>query len=110
MKAHPLPDGFADLESLTGTWCIETMAQRSAKRLASTQQDLEALYSTLVGRMDAILSHLARFAADAPLPEGEHNLYLLACAFMEVSPAVELFRAPDVPDGFPAEKFQVLAG
>jgi hypothetical protein len=32
----------------------------------------------------------------------------LGCAFMEVAPAVELFRQPRVPDGFSPERFEVL--
>ncbi len=105
-----LPEGFGDLEPFAVRWCLESMAQRSALRLGSALDELDRLYTAVVERMDDVLTHLAAFPADRPLPPPEHNLYLLACAFMEISPAVELFRAADVPDGFPAGKFEILSG
>lgn len=34
----------------------------------------------------------------------------LGCAFMEVAPAVELFKQPRVPDGFAPERLEICNG
>lgn len=105
-----LPPGFADLRDLVADWAVEGMAARSAMRLARTIAELDRFYGRLVKRMDEIMAHLAQKPATEALPVADRNLYHLACAYMEVAPAVELFRDSDVPDGFPARQFRILSG
>ena len=54
------------------------------------------------------MTYLQDLPAASPLRDRDRNLYNLACAYMEVAPAVELFRDPDVPDGYPADRFVIL--
>ena len=44
----------------------------------------------------------------AALPAPVQRLVYLGCAFMEVAPAVELFKQPRVTDGFAPERFDIL--
>jgi hypothetical protein len=71
--------------------------------------ELDIFYDRMVTRMDAIMTHLQNLQASCcQLSEPDRCLYNLACAYIEIVPAVELFRDPDVPDGFPAERFVIL--
>lgn len=102
-----LPVEFADLEPLRGAWAIGDEAARNRKRLASSFADLQAFYNTLLPRMDAIIQHLNSRPLDA-LASDEQALLNLALTFMEVAPAVEIYKHPDVPWGFAAERFHIL--
>lgn len=102
-----LPSGFADLERWAGTWVLDTERERRDLRCQSEMAALDAFYQALLLRMDAIILHLNAFPLDA-LPGPEQNLLKLGQAFLEVAPAVELFHAPEVPDGFPWQRFEVL--
>jgi hypothetical protein len=42
------------------------------------------------------LSHLDRFPVDTPLPPAEDALFRLALALTEVTPAVEIYKQPEV--------------
>ena len=103
-----LPTDFADLEDLVEEWALDTMAARNAVRLQCTMEELDAFYQRMVDRMPAIMSHLQKMPTESSLSPADGRLYNLACAYMEVVPAVELFRSPDVPDAFPAERFLIL--
>ena len=105
---HSLPDAFEDLEDLVEGWALAGAAALSQARLQSEMPEIDRFYQRMVGRMDAVMTYLQTLPKDADLADGERNLYHLASAFMEVAPAAELFRDPDVPDGYPAEKFLIL--
>ncbi|MCG2633600.1 MAG: hypothetical protein J4A00_01565 [Gammaproteobacteria bacterium] len=102
-----LPAGFEDLQKYVPAWNIEKEAERNKKRLASTMEELQDYYDTLLPRMDAMVEHLNQFPLDS-MPESETALLQLALMFMEVSPAIELFHQPDVPDSFEAARFEIL--
>ena len=109
MSATPdLPGPFADLADLTGEWALEGMAALNQARLQHPMSKIDDFYQRMVERMDAVMGYLQDLPASTPLSSADRNLYNLACAYMEVAPAAELFRDPDVPDGFPAEKFLIL--
>lgn len=103
-----LPCEFSDLIDLVPEWALGTSSSLNAKRLNSSIEQLDFFYGRMLKHMDGIMKYLK----DCPLQESiqrpDENLYRLARAFMEVAPAVELFRDPDVPDGFPADKFHIL--
>ena len=103
-----LPAAFPDLQDLVEEWAIEGAAALNQIRLERNMAQIDAFYQRLVGRMDALLAHLQTLPGDTELNDADRTLYNLACAYMEMAPAVELFRDPDVPDGFPAEKFAIL--
>ncbi len=102
-----LPPAFADLEQWVGTWALDTERARRDLRCQSEMAALEAYYHALLPRMEALIQHLNGFPLDA-LPPPESNLLKLGQSFLEVAPAVELFHAPQVPDGFPWQRFEVL--
>ncbi len=104
----PLPPEFSDLSDLTDAWALDGMAALNQARLQHTMAEIDNFYQRMVKHMDAIMSYLRGLPAGDALSPPDSNLYQLACAFMEVAPAVELFRDPDVPDGFPAERFVIL--
>jgi len=59
--------------------------------------------------MEDAIAHLKQHPLSA-MPPAETNLLNLALMFMEVAPAVEIFKHPDVPWGFVAERFEILPG
>lgn len=103
-----LPAAFADLAPWAQVWVLPTERARRDLRCVSSMEALQAFYDALLARMDAIIEHLNAFPLDA-MPEPERNLLALAQGFLESAPAVELFRSPVVPDGFPWQRFEVLA-
>jgi hypothetical protein len=102
-----LPHEFGDLEQWVADWAIGEEAARNRKRLASSMDQLQAYYNALLPRMDAIIPHLNQYSLDALAP-GEQTLLNLALMFMEAAPAVEIYKHPDVPWGFVAERFHIL--
>jgi hypothetical protein len=102
-----LPSDFHDLEHWAAQWALPTEAARNHRRVTSEYHQLEAFYHALLPRMEAVLDYLREFPPDA-LPVPAQRLMHLGCAFMEVAPAVELFRQPRVPEAFEAERFEVL--
>lgn len=102
-----LPHEFDDLEQWVADWAIGDEAARNRKRLASSMQRLQAFYDALLPRMDAIIPHLNQYSLDELAPR-ELALLDLALMFMEVAPAVEIYKHPDVPWGFVAERFHIL--
>lgn len=102
-----LPAGFEDLEPLVGPWLLGSERERRDARCSSDLESLESFYGLMLPRMDAIIAHLDQWPLDA-LPQAEQRLLALSRSFIEVAPAVELFRSPQVPDGFPWQRFEVL--
>lgn len=103
-----LPAEFHDLEHWAAQWALPTEAARSRRRVTSDYHDLEAFYHALLPRMEAVLAYLKDFPGGGDMPAPARHLMDLGCAFMEVAPAVELFRQPRVPEAFEAERFEVL--
>lgn len=105
MAAFPVE--FADLEPLRDAWAIGDEAARNRKRLASSMAELQDFYNMVLARMDAIIGYLNARPLQNLTP-GEQALLNLALMFMEVAPAVEIYKHPDVPWGFAAERFHIL--
>mgnify|MGYP001311344633 CR=1 FL=1 len=108
MKTVGLPSEFSDLSDLTNDWALDGMAALNKARLQHSMKEIDFFYQRMLERMDAIMAYLQNLPTNITLSPTDRNLYNLACAYMEVAPAVELFRDPDVPDGFPAERFMIL--
>lgn len=102
-----LPSDFHDLEHWAARWALPTEATRNRMRVNSEYHQVEAFYQALLPRMEAVLDYLQKFSTDA-LPAPVQQLMYLGCAFMEVAPAVELFKEPRVTDGFAPERFEIL--
>ena len=104
MPEPRLPDQFRDLEPLAAGWSLATEAERHAKRMNSTIEELRAFYDALMPRIENILAYLSEFPLDNLTPEGR-NLLNMAFSLAEIAPAVELYGMPEVPDGFDSRRF-----
>ena len=103
-----LPEPFADLESLAADWSLATQREREEKRLASTADDLKAVYDALLPRLDAMLEYLNASRLNA-LPADAQRLFFLTLSFAEIAPFVECYRGePRVPDSFDESRFHAL--
>jgi hypothetical protein len=92
-----LPDQFADLEPFASTWSLATEAERYARRLAGTVDEMQAFYDAIVPRAEAAMTYLESLPFDA-LPDDALNLLHLLYSMIEVSFPVEVWRQPRVPD------------
>jgi hypothetical protein len=101
-----LPAPFADLQAFCDDWALATEFARSEKRATSSMADLKTYYAAVGPRMEAIARHLDQFPMDA-LPAAEKQLLYMALSYMEVAIAVEFFNQPEVPNGFPREKWRI---
>ena len=90
------PADFAELEPFAA-WALETEAERYAKRLASTMDELQAFYDAAFPRLEAILAHLDARPLDA-LPGDATHLLWLSYSLINASFPVEVWRQPRVPD------------
>ena len=91
-----LPSAFADLSPFED-WCLETEAERYAKRLASTMEEMQAFYDAAFPRLEAAMAHLDGFSL-SELPEAEARLLWLCYSLVNASFPVECWRQPRVPD------------
>lgn len=90
------PAEFADLEPF-GDWCLPTEAQRYAKRMGSTMDQMQAFYDAITARAEEALAYCDKFALD-DLPEDVLNLMHLLYSLVTVSFPVECWKQPRVPD------------
>ena len=91
-----LPSDFADLEPFAD-WSLETEAERYAKRLASSMEELHAFYDAAFPRLEAALTHLDGFPLDA-MPEDAQRLLWLCYSLVNASFPVEVWGQARVPD------------
>ena len=98
-----LPSEFSDLEPWV-EWALPTMAERSARRQASSMDQLQAFYDAMLPRMEAVLAHLAGIAVGDGDPENARLLDLTK-SLAEIAPAVELFGEPTISYGYEVSRF-----
>ena len=110
MSAVPtlLPSEFSDLERFADTWVFDTEKQRNVFRVKQTLNDLDDFYQTIFPRMDALCNYIDQFKLDA-MPPSAARLLRLGQMLMEVVPAVEVYRQPDVPNSFEFERFHIIS-
>ena len=91
-----LPPEFADLEPFAD-WALETEAERYAKRLSSTMDELQAFYDAAFPRLEDMTAYLDALPLDA-LPADATRLLWLCYSLVNASFPVEVWRQPRVPD------------
>ena len=96
MPTPSLPDAFSDLAPFADG-CLATEAERYAKRLASTMDELQTFYDAAFPRLEAALAFLDALPYD-DLPEDATHLLWLCYSLVSVSFPVEVWRQPRVPD------------
>jgi len=92
-----LPPEFSDLEPFAKDWCLASEPERYAKRLASTMEELQALYDAVFPRSQAAMSYLEKFPLHE-LPDDALRLLHLLYSLIIVSFPVEIWRQPFLPD------------
>jgi hypothetical protein len=90
------PAAFADLEPFAD-WALPSEADRYAKRLASSMDELQAFYDAAFPRLEESTDHLKSVALDG-ISEEDRNLLWMFSALVTVSFPVEVWRQPKVPD------------
>jgi hypothetical protein len=91
-----LPPEFADLEPYSD-WCLASEAERYAKRLSSSMDEMQTFYDAAFPRLEAAMAYLDGFELD-DLPDDAGRLLLLCYSLINVSFPVEVWRQPRVPD------------
>ena len=69
---------------------------------------MQELYDAVLPRLDAISDHIDQYSLD-DIPIEAARLLWLANMFMEVTPSVEVYGTPDVPNSIAFEKFFVIS-
>ena len=101
-----LPPEFADLEPFAD-WCLATEAERYAKRLGSSMDDMQAFYDVAFPRLEAAMAYLDQLDLN-DLPDDAGRLLLLCYSLINVSFPVEVWRQARVPDSGAASFDAVL--
>jgi hypothetical protein len=91
-----LPEAFRDLEPWT-SWCLATEAERYAKRLASSMDEMQAFYDAIVPRAESAIAYCDGFDL-ADLPDDVLHLLHLVYSMVMVSFPVEVWSQPRIPD------------
>ena len=91
-----LPTEFAELEPFAD-WSLETEAERYAKRLSSTMDELQTFYDAAFPRLEDAIGYLNKFELNA-LPDDATRLLWLLYSLVNASFPVEVWRQPRVPD------------
>jgi hypothetical protein len=91
-----LPAEFGDLEPFAD-WSLESEAERYAKRLSSTLDELQAFYDATFPRLEDAMAYIDQFELTA-LPPRATGLLWLCYSLVNASFPVEVWRQPRVPD------------
>ena len=91
-----LPAEFAELESFA-EWSLRTEAERYAKRLSSSMDEVQAFYDAAFPRLEDAYTYLNRLDLHA-LPEHATRLLWLYYSLINVTFPVEVWRQARVPD------------
>ncbi len=90
------PPEFADLEPYRD-WALRTEAERYARRLSSSMDEIQEFYDAVFPRLEAAIDHCDRFAL-GELPVDAERLLWLCYSLVNASFPVEVWRQPRVPD------------
>ena len=88
-----LPEGFADLAPWAD-WALEPERARTAKKAASSMEEIRAFYDAMMPRLEEIMAYLDRVPAGEEGPA--HRLHLLALSLVEVANLVEIYKRREI--------------
>jgi hypothetical protein len=94
--ATTFPEQFAALEPFAG-WALRSEADRYAKRIASTMDELQTFYDVAFPLLEQHTDYLEALSLDG-ISEQDRNLLYAFEALVTVSFPVEVWRQPKVPD------------
>ena len=107
MADRRLPEGFAALEPFVDDWCLATEPERFARRMASTMDEMQALYDAMMPRLQEALDHCDRFPLEA-LPDDALQLLRLVHSTAMVAMCVEVWHQPRIIDAADAKLERVV--
>jgi hypothetical protein len=90
------PAEFSDLEPFAD-WALATEAERYAKRLASSMDELQAFYDAVFPRLERAMAYLDALDLHA-LPDDATRLLWLCYSLINASFPIEVWRQTRVPD------------
>jgi hypothetical protein len=99
-RERSLPGPFEDLNNLVDDWSLATQQLRNDKRVASSMADLRSFYDRMTPRIKEIAAYLDEYPIDA-LPRSAVDILFLGLMLMEIAPAVEVMKTPDVVSDYP---------
>ena len=91
-----LPAEFSDLEPFVD-WSLETEAERYARRLGSTMDEMQTFYDAAFPRLEDGADYLKGVQLDG-IADDDQNLLWLFSSLVTVSFPVEVWRQARVPD------------
>lgn len=91
-----LPSQFSALEPFLD-WALPSEADRYAKRLASTMEELQAFYDVAFPLLESGTDYLKSVPLEG-ISEQDQNLLWLFSSLVTVSFPVEVWRQPRVPE------------
>ena len=100
-----LPAEFQDLEEFAVDWALPTEPERRLKRQSTNMEAIGIFYDRMTSRIDDILGYLNAMDLDT-MPRDALNLLHMILSLAEIGPAVEVYKQPEVTDGFPIERFR----
>lgn len=94
LAERAVPEAFEDLTPWLD-WALQTERARTEKGVASSMEDIRALYDTALPRLKAIIRYLEDFRV-GDMPSPARNLYLISLSFVEIANLVELHKRREV--------------
>ena len=105
-----LPIRLRRLEDFVELWALPTENARSRQRWRASPAEFQAFYEAMMAVVEDVLRYLDRHPV-GEIPDSDKPLYLLAVAFAEIAPHVELYRgSAEVPHSFAASRFTATHG
>ncbi len=95
MVQAALPEEFEDLAPWLD-WALERERARTARRVASSMEELRAFYDAVMPRMEEIIAYLDDVPDGKDRPEPAHRLYLITLSLVEVANLVEIYKRREV--------------
>ncbi len=92
-----LPAEFADLEPFAADWCLGRETERFAKRMASSMDQMQALYDAITPRARDAIEFCNQYPLD-DMPDDVVNLMHLLYSMVMVSFPVECWGQARIPD------------
>jgi hypothetical protein len=94
------PVEFDNLLDLVDDWALPSQQARNDKRVSSTMHELQAFYDRMLPQIKEISAYLDRYSLDV-MPPPAVTLLFLGMMLMEIAPAVEIMKTPDVISDYP---------
>jgi len=92
MTTAALPAGFGELATYL-TWALPTEAERMAKRVGSSLEEINTFYQAIFPRMEEIITYLNQYPY-VDMPPDARTLSDMALSLVEIAALVEMYKDP----------------